>query len=298
VLLPAFRAAGLDHFVAIASASGLSARRTAERHGFARAVTGADQVIGDPRVGVVVIATAHDSHEELVVRALAAGKHVWCEKPLALTIDGLDAIEKAWRASGRELGVGFNRRWSPAVHAVRSRLADVPAPKLIVYRIAAGRVPAGHWYADRRQGGRLLGEVCHFVDTVQALAGADVEHATAVRGGRPAAADEDAVVTLRFTDGSLAAIAYGSAEPVAGKERIEVLAGPHRAVIDDFRSAVAGRRTLWRGRTDKGHQRAVAAFRAAVVTGRPIPTEAMLATMRATIEAADRASCRECWRQG
>ena len=126
-LLPAFRLAGFDHLVAVASASGLSARRTAERHGFERAVCGADAVIGDPDVEVVVIATRHDAHKDLVVRALGAGRHVWCEKPLALTADGLDAVESAWRSAGRQLIVGFNRRWSPAVQAAgrgsRGRLA-------------------------------------------------------------------------------------------------------------------------------------------------------------------------------
>ena len=182
-LLPAFRAAGFDRFVAIASASGLSARRAAERHGFEKAVSGADAVIGDPDVEVVVIATPHDTHADLTVRALAAGRHVWCEKPLALTLDELDAVEKAWRESGRQLAVGFNRRWSPAVLAAQQALAGVAAPKLVVYRVAAGRVPDGHWYHDRRQGGRLLGEVCHFVDTAQALVGAPIEDVTALPGG-------------------------------------------------------------------------------------------------------------------
>ena len=163
-LLPAFRDAGFERFVAVATASGVSARRAAERHGFEKAVSGADAVIDDPDVSVVVIATPHDVHSELATRALAAGRDVWCEKPLALTCDDLDEVEKAWRESGRQLTLGFNRRWSPAVLAAQQALAEEPAPKLIVYRIAAGRVPDGHWYLDRRQGGRLLGEVCHFVD--------------------------------------------------------------------------------------------------------------------------------------
>src|SRR5450755_1879201 len=150
-LLPAFRAAGFDRFVAVTSAPGLSARRAAERHGFEKAVSGASAVIDDPDVEVVVVATPHDTHEELVVQALTAGRHVWCEKPLALTMDGLSEIEAAWDASGRQLMVGFNRRWSPAVLAARQALAGMASPKFLVYRVAAGSVPDGHWYADRRQ---------------------------------------------------------------------------------------------------------------------------------------------------
>ena len=182
-LLPAFREAGFERFVAVATASGISARRAAERHGFEKAVSGAAAVIGDPDVSLVVIATPHDVHADLASAALAAGRDVWCEKPLALTRDDLDEVEKAWRGSGRQLALGFNRRWAPAVLAAQRALAEVTAPKLIVYRIAAGRVPGGHWYLDRRQGGRLLGEVCHFVDLAQALAGADIEDATSVLGG-------------------------------------------------------------------------------------------------------------------
>jgi predicted dehydrogenase len=174
------------------------------------------------------------------------------------------------------------------VLAARRVLAGVTAPKLVVYRVAAGPVPDYHWYRDRRQGGRVLGEVCHFVDTAAALVGAPIEDVIALRGGggpgtRP---DDDVVVSLRFADGSLAAIAYGSAEPAAGKESIEVHAGSHRVVINDFRSAQADGSTLWKGRQDKGHRACAAAFRQAVAGGADMPTEAMLATMRATIRAA------------
>ena len=211
----------------MASASGLSARRAAERHGFEKAVPGADALLDDPGVEVVVIATPHDTHAELAARALAAGRHVWCEKPLALTEDELDAVEKAWRESGAQLAIGFNRRWSPAVLTAQRGLAGITAPKLVVYRVAAGPVPDGHWYHDRRQGGRLLGEVCHFVDTAQALVGEPIEEVAGLPGGGGPAGQhgDDAVVSLRFADGSLAAIAYGSAAPVAGKEWIEIQAG-------------------------------------------------------------------------
>ncbi len=286
-LLPAFRAAGFDRFVAVASASGLSARRAAERHGFETAVPGADALLDDPGVDAVVIATPHDTHAELAARALTAGRHVWCEKPLALTESELDAVEKAWRESGGQLAIGFNRRWSPAVLTAQRALAGITAPKLIVYRVAAGPVPDGHWYHDRRQGGRLLGEVCHFIDTAQALVGEPIEEVAGLPGGGPGGQHrDDAAVSLRFADGSLAAIAYGSAAPVAGKEWIEIQAGTRRVVIDDFRSVQAGGKTVWKGRQDKGHHAEAAAFRQAVAGGPAMPTETMLATMRATIQAA------------
>ena len=293
-LLPSFRAAGFGRFVAIASASGLSARRAAECHDFEKAVPGADALISDPGVEVVVVATPHDTHADLTARALAAGRHVWCEKPLALTLGELDAVENAWRGSGQQLAVGFNRRWSPAVLAGQRALAGIVASKLVVYRVAAGPVPDGHWYHDRRHGGRLLGEVCHFVDTAQALVGAPIEDVTSLSGGGGAGVvhGDDVAVSLRFADGSLAVIAYGSADPVAGKERIEVQAGSHRVTINDFRSAEADGKTIWKGRPDKGHRACAAAFHEAITSGAALPTEVMLATMRATIRAAEGAGGR------
>jgi predicted dehydrogenase/threonine dehydrogenase-like Zn-dependent dehydrogenase len=283
-LLPAFRAAGFSRFTAIASASGVSAHRAAERHGFTRAVSGGFNVIEDSDTDVVVIVTPHDTHAELAALALRAGRHVWCEKPLALSMAELDQVAAAWQGSGQQLAIGFNRRWSPAVLAARALLAPAAGPKLLVYRVAAGPVPDGHWYHDRRHGGRLLGEVCHFVDTAQALIGAQIEEAAGLAGGGEPG--DDAAVSLRFTDGSLATIAYGSVPAPAGKEWIEVTTGEHRLVIDDFRRATADGKVIWKGTADKGHRGCAAAFRRAVTGGTAMPTGEMLATMTATIAAA------------
>jgi predicted dehydrogenase len=287
-LLPLFQEEGFQKLVAVASASGISAARAVSRHGFARAVSGAFPVIDDPDIEVVVIATPHDTHAELAALALKGGRHVWCEKPLALTLDELSEVELAWRGSGRRLAIGFNRRWSPAVRAARRAIAAMPAPRLLSYRVAAGPVPDGHWYHDRRQGGRVIGEVCHFVDTAQALLGAPVQETAGLAGGGEPG--DDAVVSLRFADGSLAAIGYGSVPPpggpAGGKELVEVTGGGHRVVIDDFRRVTADGRTIWKGRQDKGHRAGVAAFYRAVTADEELPTEQTLATMRATIQAA------------
>ncbi len=288
-LLPAFRDAGFERFVAVATASGVSARRAAERHGFEKAVSGAAAVIDDPDVSVVVIATPHDVHAELARRALAAGRDVWCEKPLALTCADIDEVEKAWRGSGRQLTLGFNRRWAPAVRAARQVLAEVQAPKLIVYRIAAGRVPDGHWYLDRRQGGRLLGEVCHFVDLAQALVGR--RHRG--RGGRPGRGSvagqrrRGARPAVRGRLGRVDRLLQRPADGGQGTHR-----GARRIPPGDHRRLPVGpgqRPGAWKGRQDKGHRAHAAAFRRAVRGGPGMPTEAMLGSMRATIQAADRA---------
>jgi len=132
--------------------------------------------------------------------------------------------------------------------------------------------------------------VCHFVDTAQALIGADIEQAGAMHGDAAEVADNDAIVSLCFADGSLATICYSSAVPTAGKEWIEVMAGSRRLVIDDFRSVKLDGRTLWKGRPDKGHRAQATAFWKAVRGGAAVPTRPMLATMLATIQAADKGS--------
>lgn len=286
VLLPALQSAGFDRLVSVASASGLSARHLAERSGFARAVSGAQAVIGDDEVDLVVIATPHDSHAALVVQTLEAGKHVFCEKPLALSHDELDAVEAALAAApGSVLMVGFNRRWSKPMDMVRARFAG-GGPLAITYRINAGALPADHWYNDRRQGGRLLGEVCHFVDTCAAIVGHAATSVSAVgSGGVEAALAQDVGLLLGYPDGSVATILYASGgHSSMEKERIEVLGRGHAAVVDNFASVtVDGDRTAIRP-ADKGHAAEAVALREAIRGTRQLGGYA-IESMRTTLDA-------------
>lgn len=290
VLLPAFRKAGFDRFVAVTSASGLSARHLAERAGFEVAVSGATAVIEHDEVDVVVVATPHDTHAALTAEALRAGKHVFCEKPLALTFDELDEVEAAVAAApGSRLFVGFNRRWSEPVRLVRDHLGADGGPLVVTYRVNAGTLPASHWYHDRRQGGRLLGEVCHFVDTCAAIVGQTADRVTAVGGGAPGTElvlAQDTVVALHYPDGSVAAITYAAGgDRSVEKERIEVLGRGHAATIIDFREVILDGRTTTVRPQDKGHLAEVHAFREILQGARPAASEA-LASMRTTLEAA------------
>lgn len=293
VLVPAFKAAGFDRMVAVASASGLSARRLAERAGFEKAVSGADAVIHDPDVEVVVIATPHDTHATLAAQALRAGKHVFCEKPLALTMEELDDVEAAWRESGRVLFVGFNRRWSEPVRLVREHFAGGAGPLVITYRVSAGTLPDSHWYHDRRQGGRLLGEVCHFIDTCSAIVGSDAVDVCAMGSGRgELLLDDDLVVTLKYSDGSLANISYASGGDVSTeKERIEILGRGRSASIIDFRHVVFDGHVTKLGGQDKGHQAEIDAFRGEFRTAREKPWQLGIESMRATLRCAPTKKC-------
>lgn len=265
-MLPALADAGFKRLVSIASAGGGSARALADRHSFTRVVSSIDEMVADDDVDAIFIATPHSTHAELVCTALAGGKHVFCEKPLALTVEELDAVVAAWRASDAQLAVGFNRRFSPAVAAAQAALGTSGGPLTLSFRVNAGRLPDSHWYHDRTQGGRLLGEVCHFIDTCSALVGtAPVQVQALGSATGEVLLSEDVVVALRYPDGSLASIAYGAhGHPTMSKERLEVVGRGHAVVIDDFRSCTVDGKEAWKGHQDKGHAGLLRQFRLAL----------------------------------
>jgi predicted dehydrogenase len=290
VLVPAFKEAGFERFVSVTSASGLSARRMAERAGFERAVSGAEAVIDDPDVEVVVIATPHESHARLTAQALRAGKHVFCEKPLALSMKELDDVDAAWQASGRVLFVGFNRRWSESVRLVREHFAPGSGPLVVTYRVNAVELPSTHWYHDRRQGGRLLGEVCHFIDTCAAIVGSNASDIRAL----PSISDQELLlaeawaILLRYPDGSLATITYTSCgHPSTEKERVDILGRNRSATIFDFHSIQLNGKT-GRFKADKGHLAECRHFWMAVHSTDSMAHSAQLSSTRSALQVVSR----------
>lgn len=292
-LFPLLRRTGRAELHTIVAATGLSADAAGKRFGFRTRSTSPDIIWSDDECDAVVIATRHDSHAALVLAAVAAGKAVFVEKPLCITEQELETLANAIEsraAAGQPplVMVGFNRRFAPAIQAVRARVARTGAPVSIVYRINAGRLPSTSWIADRAEGGgRILGEVCHFVDLCAHIAASPIEDVSAMRS---AAGEEDVVVTLRMRNGSVATIAYlvaGSAR--MPKERLEVLGGGDSLVVDDFRRlTINGRRdAAWRGwlsAQDKGHRAELEAFVDAVARGgdSPVPIDSALNATRAT----------------
>ena len=217
--------------------------------------TSATEVINDPNVDVVFIATPHDTHADLVVEALEAGKHVFCEKPLAMTEEELDRIEMR-SSSGKVLQVGFNRRHAPAIVKAKEVLGSSGGPLVITYRVNAGELPDSHWYKDRRFGGRLIGEACHYIDLCGFLCD-DQQPEVHLFGsgvGEKQLA-EDFIISLRYPDGSLATITYGSAgHPSMPKERIEVVGRGHSIEIDQVQSLSCDGLPVRLGSVGAGHE--------------------------------------------
>lgn len=272
MLAPAVKRAG-GRLTSVVTATGLSAVNGAERYGFANAATDPNTVIGDPDTEVVFIATRHATHAALTIAALKAGKHVFCEKPLAMTPEELEAVMQAADAGPGLLTVGFNRRFAPMLIEARKALAAAPGPKLMSYRINAGRAPTDSWLQGAEGGGRIIGEACHFVDALASLCGAPPVHVQAVAAGGLA----DAVsVLIGFADGSTGSVLYSSlGDSAIPKEYLEVFAEGRVAQLDDFRrltlAAGGHARTTKSSAQDKGQAGLVSAFLQAVKTGGPAP---------------------------
>jgi len=311
VLLPRLSRARGVHLVGICSARGASAEEAARRFGFDYAATDVSHLLADDAVQAVLIATRHDSHARLAIEALKAGKHVLVEKPPVISARELEELLQCLEQIGRGPAVygspgspgegpvfmvGYNRRFSPHAVRVREFFADRSRPLLIAYRVNAGELPADSWIRDPEVGGgRIIGEVCHFVDYCRFVTGAAV---TAVAAERPRsttaqpAVEDSVTVQLLHEDGSVSSVVYcciGAAD--LPKERIEIHGEGRSAVTEDFRSTRFHGRSFApvHGSPDKGHGAELEAFLAAVrgAAAPPMSIEEIANVSRATFAIVD-----------
>lgn len=291
VLLPALEKAGETRLTKVVTATGISAHSAAERSGFAEASTDPKALFDDPATDCVFIVTRHDSHAELTVAALEAGKHVFVEKPLAMSDAELARVAEAADTASGILTVGFNRRFAPMVVAARAALASSGGPLVMQYRINAGHIPGDSWVHGSEGGGRIVGEVCHFVDTLSALCGSDP---VSVEGVSPTGIGDSLAAILRFADGSVGTILYASVgDASVPKEQIEAFGRGVVVRIDDFRKLHVTRggktQTTSASAQDKGQASLVGAFLAAARSGKPAPIalDTLVAVSAATLQLAN-----------
>jgi len=298
VLIPAFKAAGAT-LRTVASSGGVSGVHAGRKFGFAQTTTDTEALLTDAGTTALVITTRHDSHARWVTRGLAAGKAVFVEKPLCLTLEELAEIAAAAGAAAPPLlMVGFNRRFAPQVQKIKALLAGVTGPKALVMTVNAGAIPAEHWTQDPAVGGgRIIGEACHFIDLLRFLAGAPIQRAVAV--AMDASTRDSVSINLHFADGSLGTLLYlANGSKAFPKERLEVFAAGRVLQLDNFRKLTGfgwpGFKKLNLWRQDKGQQACAAAFVQALrarAAGQaappPIPLEEILEVSRVTIEVAE-----------
>lgn len=300
-LIPAFREAGvvLDTLV---TSGGVSGVHHGKKNGFRLASTSIEDLWENERINTVVIATRHNAHAGQVIAALEAGKHVFVEKPLALTLDELRDIEAAYQKANEKkpvsLMVGFNRRFAPHVVKMKSLLDAHRLPKSIIITVNAGAIPAEHWVQDRAVGGgRIIGEGCHFIDLMRYLVGYPIVDFQAMMMGEAPGVevrDDKVSISLHFADGSFGTVHYlANGAAAFPKERVEVFCDNAVLQMDNFRVL---RGYGWQGfksmklvRQDKGQKDCVAAFVAALREGgsAPIPFDEVMESSRVAIEVAE-----------
>lgn len=296
VLLPAMKKAGGVRFRSIASSSGVSGTHLGRKFGFASSTTDMETIFADPDINTVVITTRHNSHAALVGKGLQAGKHVFVEKPLCLTLGELAQIETLAAEHPRQLlMVGFNRRFSPLVMALREALAVLPEPKAMVMTVNAGAIPMDHWTQDLKVGGgRMIGEACHFIDLLRHVAGRSIVSYDVM--GMTSPAKDSFSVNLSFDDGSIGTVHYlANGTKSFPKERLEVFCGGRILHLDNFRSLRGhgfgkGFKNIRLWRQDKGQTEQMKAFFRAISQGgmAPISRKEIFEVSRVTLELAGR----------
>jgi predicted dehydrogenase/threonine dehydrogenase-like Zn-dependent dehydrogenase len=280
MLLPHISREAKVQMLGICAATGISAKDTAKRFDFKYATCDPEEVLSDPDINSVLIATPHNLHASLAAAALRAGKRVFVEKPLALEPEQVRELEHICAEENSALMVGYNRRFSPHVQELARWMKSQPSTWIATYRVNAGRLPAGHWYHDpEKGGGRLLGEVCHFVDLLIFLFGSYPDRVSAEGASRPGSREsleDSATYTLSFQSGSVAHIIYtAEGDTSVGKEHLEVIGNNGIASLDDFRRLKIvqnGMKSKWSTwMPDKGHKKEMMEFVKAATSGSEMP---------------------------
>jgi predicted dehydrogenase/threonine dehydrogenase-like Zn-dependent dehydrogenase len=277
--LPNLQALGkLCHLRAVISRSGHNAAATARRWGAEYCGTDFQEVLNDPEIDAVIIATRHNLHASMALEALRAGKHVLLEKPLALTALELESITRFFADAGSNptpiLLTGFNRRFSPHVLRIAECLESRTNPMVINYRMNAGYLPSDHWVHGAEGGGRNLGEACHIYDLFTFLTGARVE-AVQVAAIMPTTghyrSQDNFTASMTFADGSIATLTYTSlGSKDYAKEQLEIFVDGKVIALDDYKSTTisgAPRKPLKTRLPEKGQKEELEAFARAILQG-------------------------------
>lgn len=294
VLIPAFKKTK-SYLKWLACSGGVSGTHTGKKFGFENITTDIRAIFSDPQVKLVVIATRHDQHADLVVEALNANKHVFVEKPLCLTFQDLDRLTSLIsQKPDLCVMVGFNRRFAPQIQKIKNLLSPIREPKTFVMTVNAGDIPASHWTQDEKVGGgRVIGEVCHFIDLLRFLVGAPVVQYYAICMDDGSKKNDKITISFSFADGSMGVIHYlANGHKSFPKERLEIFVAGKILQLDNFKKldgygwTTFKRMNLWR--QDKGQTECVKQVIQTIITGTasPIPVSEIIEVSRLTLEVA------------
>ncbi len=281
------------NLIGIATATGINAKDKAQKFGFKYATTDYQEMLSDAEINTVVIATRHNQHARMVIDSLDKDKNVYVEKPLAISVAELKAIAKSYLAKEKLLMVGYNRRYSSSVQYLKKQLKNNIAYS-VYYQVNAGFIPMDKWYQSPEQGGRIIGEVSHFIDTVQYLLDADpveVFATSTAAGGMPE--QDNTFITIKFSNGSSCVIAYlADGDKKYSKEKILITGYRTNIEFDNFKTVTVfkdgGSSKKQFFMIDKGQKEEMSVLAKAIKTATaPIPFNALLLNTYAAILAVE-----------
>jgi predicted dehydrogenase len=294
IIFPHLRSAAGVELESVATSTGAAAASARTGFGFAVAES-PSELLDNPNLDAVFILTRHNSHAAYAKRALEQGKAVFVEKPLAVNHEQLEMVRSAYgkaMTEGRSpfLMVGFNRRFSPLTEKLQAFFNRRTEPMLVHIRCNAGFIPSSSWVQDSENGGRIVGEVCHFVDWARAIIGCPMQTLTAAALPDAGRYNRDNVtVTIRFEDGSIANLVYvANGDRAVAKEYFEVFCGSSIARLDDFKTLSLsrnGKTETHKSSRDKGHRREIELTLEAMKQGREasIPFAELIEVTAATL---------------
>jgi len=297
-IFPNLKVNGRVSLDSVATASGVAAESARRNFGFSRTQT-PSELVQAPELDAVFIASRHQSHAEYVAAALRHGKAVFVEKPLAVNRQQLDLIRQAYRectdkGTAPFLMVGFNRRFAPFSEQIQQFFARRQQPMVVHARINAGFIPREHWTQQPAEGGRIIGEFCHFVDWARYLVGTPIRTVSVVALADSSRYNRDNVaVTLTFVDSSIANLLYlANGDPSVPKEYFEVFCEGSVARLEDFETLqlVRNRKNKrLKSARDKGHRRELQLTLEAMAAGKesPIPFAELIEVTEGTFSASE-----------
>jgi predicted dehydrogenase/threonine dehydrogenase-like Zn-dependent dehydrogenase len=262
----------------VVTKDGINSKNVAQKFGFNIASTDPESVLAREEINTIFIATQHDTHAQFVIQGLKKGKAVYVEKPLALNIDELQEIIDTYnKCDSPVLMVGFNRRFAEISRIAIEVFRNIGEPLVMHFRVNAGFIPKDHWTQTKTGGGRIIGEICHFIDLMQFFSDAEPVKvfAECIDAKNDKLKNDDNIsVIVKFSDGSVANLTYtANGDKALAKEHFEIFGGNSVFIIDDFKKGILYRDNKEKiiKTSGKGHRQEIEAFMKAVESGDPMP---------------------------
>jgi len=292
-LLPIMSKMSDIRFVGLSTATGINANYVGDKYGFKYVTTNADEIISDKNIDCIIIATRHNLHAPYVIKGLKAKKHVYVEKPLALTKNELENVVKEWENANTVLMVGLNRRFSNSISKCKTELQKVSGPTIINYLVNAGKYPKDHWAYDPKEGGgRIIGECVHFFDVINYIAESKVKEISAISidsNNQLVKSNDNIIASIKYENGSIGNLIYTSiGSSQYPKETIHIERNEITIDVNNFQSVAIynkSKNEIKSRKQDKGHADELKRFFDAIRNGKMcIPMDEIIEAHRIAYE--------------